>query len=67
MMNSCHKTVTLRCVKVGGGKDQGPATEVTHLQFKKFYTELISLFVTRLCEFSNPQFTWNKPEGLCSL
>ena len=25
------KAVTLHCAKVGGGKDQGPATHMTHL------------------------------------
>ena len=38
-MNSClilelkyTKAVTLHCAKVGGGKDQGPTTQVTHLR-----------------------------------
>ena len=28
------KAVTLYCAEVGGGKDQGPTTQVTHLRFQ---------------------------------
>ena len=31
ILSTYTKAVTLHCAKVRGGKDQGPATQVTHL------------------------------------